>query len=264
MDLTLLAVSSPTTDCIMKNNALKKALTALFVLVFWVLVWFISSLIVNNVDILPGPADTLIALTKLPCQKSFYSAIFFTFLRVIAGLFSGIIIGTSLAFICHKFSFARSVITPVISVLKAVPVAILIVLLLFTLRGSYLIVFIGFVMVMPIIFQNALAGLDSIDKDLIEVGKIFDFSLIKRLKLLVFPALRSYLAPAIITSVGLTYKSQVATEIIAYTKNSIGQYIYDANYGLNTEVAFAWTIVIIVFSIGLESVCRYLLGRVKK
>lgn len=259
----LSAASFPTMDCIMKNKGLRKILTALFVLVFWVLVWWLSSLSVNNIDILPGPSDTFIALTELFSQKSFYIAIFFTFLRVIAGLLSGIIIGTTLAFICHKFSFARSLITPVISVLKAVPVAVLIVLLLFTLRGSYLIVFIGFVMVMPIIFQNALAGLDSIDRDLIEVGEIFGFSLIKRLKLLVFPALRSYLAPAIITAVGLAYKSQVATEIIAYTKNSIGQYIYDANYGLNTEVAFAWTIVIIVFSIGLESVCRFLLGRVK-
>jgi NitT/TauT family transport system permease protein len=118
-------------------------------------------------------------------------------------------------------------------------------------------------MVMPIIFQNVLAGLDSIDKELIEVTRVFKFTLSKKLKILVFPSLRSYLFPAIITSVGLAFKSQIAAEIIAYTKNSIGQYIYDANYGLNTDVVFAWAVVIVSFSITLEAACRLLLRRLK-
>ena len=115
---------------------------------------------------------------------------------------------------------------------------------------------------MPIIFQNTITGLDSIDKDLIEVTKVFGFGFVKKLKLLILPSLKSYIFPAVITSVGLAFKSQIAAEIIAYTKNSIGQYIYDANYSLNTSLVFAWAVVIVSFSIGLENICRYLLRRV--
>ena len=124
-------------------------------------------------------------------------------------------------------------------------------------------VFIGFIMVMPIIFQNVLAGLDALDNNLKEVAKVFELTTLQKLRILFFPSIRSYLFPAIITSVGLAFKSQIAAEIIAYTNNSIGQYIYDANYGLNTDVVFAWATVIVVFSISLESLCRLILGRIK-
>lgn len=248
---------------IMKNKSFKKFLTSLFVPLFWISVWWILSVIVDNPYYLPTPKDTFFALLGLFKLESFYKVIFLSFLRVLSGLLAGIAFGTALSFVCHRFKVVRKLITPIISIIKAMPVATFILLLWLTLRGSLLTIFVGFIMVMPIIFQNALSGLDSIDKHLIEVSDIFGFSALKRLRLLVFPALRSYLAPAIITSVGLAFKSQIAAEIIAYTNNSIGQYIYDANYGLNTEVVFAWAAVIVAFSISLESICRFLFGRVK-
>ena len=247
----------------MKNKVLKKLFTSLFIFIFWISVWWVCSLAVNNSYLLPSPKNTFDALISLFALESFYKVVFLSFLRVLLGLFLGITVGTALAFPCHKFSFLRSLITPVISIIKAMPVATFILLLWLTLRGSSLTVFIGFIMVMPIIFQNALSGLSSINKELIEVSRVFEFTALKKLKLLIFPALRFYLAPAIITSVGLAFKSQIAAEIIAYTKDSIGQYIYDANYGLNTAEVFAWAAVIVSFSIGLEVLCRFILGRMK-
>ena len=118
-------------------------------------------------------------------------------------------------------------------------------------------------MVMPIIYQNLLEGYDSIDKNLLELTFVFKFSRIKRFRLLTLPTLLSYFSPAVITSIGLAFKSQIAAEIIAYTNHSIGQYIYDANFALDTPTVFAWAFVIVCFSIGLEVVCRKMLGRVK-
>ena len=248
----------------MKNKTVKKLATVFFVFLFWISVWWITAFIVNDSYLLPSPGDTFDALLSLLHLKSFYKVVFLSFLRVLFGLISGIAIGTALAFACHRIVFLRNLISPIISIIKAMPVATFILLLWITLRGSVLTVFIGFIMVMPIIFQNVLSGLDSVDKELVEVAKIFDFGVLKRLKILILPSLSPYLFPAIITSVGLAFKSQIAAEIIAYTKNSIGQYIYDANYGLKTDYVFAWAAVIVLFSIGLESFCRFLLGRVKK
>ena len=247
----------------MKSNLIRKFLTAILVFVFWITVWWLASLATKNSYLLPSPKDTLLELISLLSKSSFYTVVFMSFLRVLYGLFLGIIVGVALSFLCHRFELLRSLVTPIISIIKAMPVATFILLLWLTLRGSSLTVFIGFIMVMPIIFQNSLSGLGAMNKELIEVCRVFGFSFIKRLKVLIFPTLHSYLAPAIITSVGLTFKSQIAAEIIAYTKNSIGQYIYDANYGLNTAEVFAWAAVIVSFSIGLESLSRFLLGRVK-
>lgn len=248
----------------MKSKLVRKILTVFVVFLFWISVWWIVALLVNDSYLLPSPLDTLLALKELICLESFYKVVLLSFLRVIWGLILGITFGTVLAFVCHKLGFLRTLIAPIISILKAMPVATFILLLWVSLRGSALTIFIGFIMVMPIIFQNVLSGLDSIDRELTEVATVFGFGTFKKLKLLIFPSIKSYLFPAIITSVGLAFKSQIAAEIIAYTKNSIGQYIYDANYALKTDYVFAWAAVIVAFSIGLESLCRYLLGRVKK
>ena len=246
----------------MKSKA-SRAIIAVSVFVFWVAVWWLLSLIVDNSYLLPSPVDTFAALFSLLRQASFYKVVFLSFCRVVAALVLGVTVGTLFAFLCHKLPPARELISPIISIIKAMPVATFILLLWLTLRGSSLTVFIGFIMVMPIVYQNVLTGLDSIDKDLREVAAVFEFDTAKKLRLLVFPAILPYFAAALITSVGLTFKSQIAAEIIAYTKNSIGQHIYDANFGLNTNVVFAWATVIVIFSISLEKLTKYLLKRVK-
>ena len=263
-----MAANSPTITSTMSTlrnkSKLKKSVSVLLIFLFWIAVWWIAALIVGDGYFLPSPKDTLLALIDLFGQKSFYKVVLFSLLRVLLGLLSGIVVGTALAFVCHRINIIRSLVSPIISIIKAMPVATFILLIWLTLRGSALTVFIGFIMVMPIIYQNVLSGLDSLDKNLYELTEVYGFNYVKKLKLLIFPSIKSYLFPAIITSVGLAFKSQIAAEIIAYTKDSIGQYIYDANYtGTNTDVVLAWAVVIVSFSIGLEAVCKYILGRVK-
>ena len=71
----------------------------------------------------------------------------------------------------------------------------------------------------------------------------------------------NYFFPAVITSIGLAWKAEIATEIIAYTRHSIGQYIYDARYHLLTDEVFAWVIIIVLFSICLEIITKKIVGR---
>ena len=116
---------------------------------------------------------------------------------------------------------------------------------------------------MPIIWQNTMDAYSSIDKNLLEVTEIFEFSSKKRFKILIFPTLKKLLYPAIITSAGLAWKAEIAAEIIAYTKKSIGQGINDAKYNMDTPTVFAWTLLIILFSILLEFGTKKLLRRFK-
>ena len=62
---------------------------------------------------------------------------------------------------------------------------------------------------------------------------------------------------------GLAWKAEIAAEIIAYTKKSIGQGINDAKYNMDTPTVFAWTLLIILFSILLELGTKKLLRRFK-
>ena len=74
---------------------------------------------------------------------------------------------------------------------------------------------------------------------------------------------QTFLAPAVVTAVGLAWKAEIAAEIIAYTKKSIGQGINDAKYSMDTATVFAWTVVIIIFSLCLEIITKKILRRIK-
>ena len=242
---------------------MKRLLIYLGVTVFWIGIWWIFALIVNDSYALPSPLDTAKSLFRLLKESYFYEVIAFSLFRVLVGLFLGIFVAAILSCASAHLTPVRLLVSPLISVMKAMPVATFILLLWLTVSGQVLTVFIGFIMVMPIIYQNLLEGYDSIDKNLLELTFVFKFSRIKRFRLLTLPTLLSYFSPAFIKSIGLAFKSQIAAEIIAYTNHSIGQYIYDANFALDTPTVFAWAFVIVCFSIGLEVVCRKMLGRVK-
>lgn len=248
----------------MKNNFAKKLGVSVSVLLFWIGVWYLASFLVDSVLLLPTPHDTLFALLELLCTQEFYNAVLSTLLRVALGLFFGIAAGVILAFLSYKFVFLKNVLSPAISVIRATPVASFIVLLWVLLSGNTLTVLVAFLMVMPIIWQNTLDGFSSVPTELIEVADVFEFSFKRRFKVLILPVISNYIFPALITSVGLAWKSEIAAEIIAYTKNSIGMYINDAKTFLMTPTVFAWTAIIVIMSILLEIAIRALLRRIKR
>lgn len=250
------------------KSKLKSIAKIILPIAFWLLVWEILSLIVGNDYFLPSVPLTFKTLFILLKTSEFYKIIFLTLLRVISGLLLGIVLGILLASLCHRFGLAKILVTPMMSVVKATPVATFIIVLwvLFTkyFSAAILAVFIAILMVMPIVWQNTVDAYNSIDPKLSEVCDVFEFSFKKRVKLLIFPALTKYIFPAVITSTGLAWKSEIAAEIIAYTKHSIGQEINDAKNHYQSEEVFAWTLVVILMSILLEFGVKKLLSRYTK
>ena len=186
-----------------------------------------------------------------------------TLSRVIAGLVLGTVFGIVFAMLSHRFYVVKAILSPAITVIKSTPVASFIIILWIMMSGSALSIFIAFLMVVPVIWQNLMDGYDAIDAQMYEVAEIFEFSGFKRLRILVIPTLFGYLYPALITSVGLAWKSEIAAEIIAYTKNSIGYMINNAKADFDTPRVFAWTVVIITMSILLELITKKMMRRIK-
>jgi len=226
-------------------------------------VWYLGALLVDNLFLLPTPKSTLTALFELMRDAKFYRVILYSLVRIITGVIIGALFGVVFAFISYKIPLVKKLFSPLVSIVKATPVVAFITLLWIIMSGNVLTVFIAFLMVVPIIWQNLIEGLDAIPKELSEVCDIFEFSHRKRIRFLALPVLMNYFFPALVTSIGLAFKAEIATEIITYTKNSIGQNISDARYFLLSDVVFAWVAVIIAFSILLEALTKKILGRLK-
>ena len=250
-------------NSIMKNKTtlpyikvLKTILSIFSILAIWELIAFI----VNDNFFMPDVIDTFNSLLTIIASGDFFKVLFTAFYRVISGLLLGIILGVFLATLCYKFDIFNTLLAPVISIMKATPVACIIVLLWIRLNYTEIAVFVVVLMVLPIVWQNVFDGYKSIDPSLVEVTRIFELTPLQKLKALILPSMLSYLLPAIITSVGLAWKAEIAAEIM--TNSNIGKLIYDfKTVSYDTASIFAWTVIIVLFSIVFEKTAKYFLGR---
>ena len=247
----------------MKNNLTlpcNKALKVLFSSIVILVAWELIALIVNDSYFMPDVIETFKALVNILSSGSFLKVIFTAFYRVFSGLVIGIISGVVLATLCFKFDILNTILSPIVSIMKATPVACIIVLLWIRLNYTEIAIFVVVLMVLPIVWQNVFDGYKSIDTSLVEVAEIFELSYLKKLKVLIIPSILSYLLPAIITSVGLAWKAEIAAEIM--TNSNIGKLIYNfKTVSYDTASIFAWTVIIVVFSIIFEGITKCFLGR---
>lgn len=244
-----------------KNNLLK-VVKPVVVTLFCFGIWELVALCVDNSYFLPHVPETLSALIKLFSIDNFIVYILTSLLRVAIGLILGIVFGVIFATVSHILPLSNSLISPIISIMKATPIAAIILILWFTFTDASLAVFVVFLMVTPVVWQNVYDAYSSISKDMLEVCDVFEFSYFKRLRLLIFPTVTKYLIPAVITSIGLAWKAEIAAEIMTYS--NIGRSIQDfKTLSYDTASVFAWAIIIVALSLILENLTKYFLRRIK-
>ncbi len=245
----------------MTKPKLVKYLSSLAVICIWLIMWEVFARVINLGFILPTFTATLVELLGILSVGASYLYLLLSFLRIIAGFIIGSLVGIALAFLTKYSGIARTFLSPVMTVIKTTPVASFIMVLWLLIGSDAVPTVISILMVAPIVWQNLDEGFSAIDSELDEVCKIYSVSPRKRLKILVIPTLTKYLIPSLLTSAGLSWKAGIAAEIISYTASSIGKEIYLAKANFESGKMFAWTIIVILFSIVIEKSLRILKKR---
>jgi NitT/TauT family transport system permease protein len=165
---------------------------------------------------------------------------------------AGLLLGLVLAAGSYRFPFLEEILEPIVGLLKAIPVASFVVLLLIWLGSSFLAVAISFLVVLPQIYISTLGGLKSAERSLLEMADVFHMPFWNRAFYIYRPALRPFLDSSLRISLGMSWKSGVAAEVIGTPGYSIGEKLYMSKIYLDTPGVFAWTAVIILVSLVIE------------
>ncbi len=231
---------------------------------FWLIVWQLAALLIDNSILMAGPWEVIQAFFHLMPEKSFWLSIAHSFGKISAGFllafFGGILIGW-LAFLHPVFG---EFLAPVISFMKSVPVASFVILALIWMGSGRLSSLITFLVVFPVIYVNTIAGLKSTDKELLEMTQVFSIKGWRKGRCLYWPALLPYLNSSCKTALGMSWKSGIAAEVIGVPEGTIGEQLYLSKIYLNTAELFAWTLVIILVSAGFERLFLIIFNRVGK
>lgn len=245
----------------MKKATLKRIGIGVAVAAFWLLLWSLLAWAIHKEILLPYPWTVAKTLCQLCLTLPFWNSVLLTLLRIVVGFFAAAVCGTLLAVLTTRFQLARRLFYPLITVIRATPVASFIILIWIWLGSGKLPVFICFLMVLPIIWAAVSDGISAFDVKLVQVCDVFRLPFGKRLRYLYIPTVLPYFLSACKTSIGMAWKAGVAAEVLAVTQNSIGKQLYNTKLYLETDELFAWTAVVILLSLAIEKMTQGLIAR---
>ncbi len=224
----------------------------LLIAAFWLLVWWGGAALYGKPLILPSPPDVFKTLTELLQTGEFYLFTLNSLKNVLVGLLFAILLGILLSLITSHSKLIRELILPLMTVIKATPVASFIILVYVLIGAQKVPSFITLLIVLPVVWTNLDMGFHKIDPHLLEVSRVYRFSFSKRMRLLILPSLSPYLISACRTSLGLAWKAGIAAEIIAMPRDTIGVKIGLAKQYLESSTVFAWTLTVVLLSLLIE------------
>ncbi len=234
-----------------KNTRLSPALR-LGAVAVWLLLWQLASMAVGLPLLLPSPLAVLLRLGQLCTGADFWLTVASSLLRILLGFLPGVLFGTALAGLCWRFRLVDALARPLLGVLKSTPVASFIILALVWVKTTWLATVISFIMVLPLIYANVREGIDSADRQLLEMAQVFRLSRRKTFRYCYLPAILPFFLSAVSSALGFAWKSGIAAEVLGRPARAIGSQIYDSKIYLETPDLFAWTLVVILLSVLLE------------
>ena len=211
--------------------------------------------------LLASPGAVMVRLGELVVTGGFWETVATSLTRIIVGFTGAAIVGGALATLSSASRIAEALAAPLIATIRSAPVVSFIILLLLWTDSSRLAAYTSFLMVLPVMYANILAGIRNRDRALLEVATVFRIPWPRRVRAIDVPAVLPFFAAACRTGVGLAWKSGVAAEVIGVARGSIGERLYEAKLFLESADLFAWTIVIIALSVAGEAVVLWGLRR---
>lgn len=222
--------------------------------------WQIAAMCLNNSILLAGPVHVLGRLLRLMTEGQFWTAVWFTFSRIILGFLLGFLTALLLAVAAAASPLVRTLVHPYMVAVQTVPVASFVVIALLWLSSRRLGAFIAFLIVLPVLYSNFLQGICAADRKLLEMARVFRMPMLRQIRCIYAPAMEPYVRAACGVALGLCWKAGVAAELIGVSKGSMGGRMYEAKIYLETADLFAWTVAVVAVSVCFEKVFSYLLA----
>lgn len=241
----------------MKTSIIKKTSFYVLGILFIVLVWVISSKVVNNEIIIPSFKSVLNSLVSLLKNGETYVSILNTILKLFIVIAICVVVALSFSVLAYYIDWFESFISPLVALLRTIPVATISIILLIMIGTKKSPYFICGLVVLPILYESFLTSLKGISKGIIEETKMLTKTTPYVIYKVYLPMIAPYIISSIIASIGLGLKVMVMAEFISQTPNTIGYSLNEEKMFLEISNVFSWTIILIAFILIVEVVLKY-------
>lgn len=249
-----------------KQSVFKKIIKAILVATFWIFIWEAASRLVSRNNellllILPSPFTVIKTWTNIAFTEDFIKSEILTLVRIFMGFVFGVGFGFIIGIITHISNILNSMLSPILKIIRAIPVVAIIILLYLFFESSTLPIIIVCLMVLPIIWQTVHDGLNNTDKSLLEMSSVFNLSRSRTLLNVKIPIIMPNLISSCVNALGLAWKSGVAAEVICLPSVSLGTMLWQGKGSVNFDEVYAVTLTVVFLSIIIEILLKFLCNK---
>jgi NitT/TauT family transport system permease protein len=213
-----------------------------------IILWISLCKIIDNEVIFPGIKATIVELFKILENPSFLLIVKSTILRSLIGFLFSLILAMLLGILASVSNFIYYLMKPVLSFLTSTPTMAIIILALIWLDNEIVPMFVGFIMVFPILYETALNSILNIDENIIQMAKIYKVNRATILKDIYLPSIFYSISMVFTSALGINMKMVIAGEVLSQPRYAIGSNLQLQKTYLNTAGVFAWIIIILLIS----------------
>ncbi len=233
----------------MKNKKLYQIINyslPVVTVVMIVIVYAIISKVVGVELIAPSVGSTLKEFFAMFGKGEFYNAVGGTLLRAFIAYVLSFVLAFALAALTKLWKPLRRAFSPIVALIRVLPTMSLILLALIWFNSFQSTVLVAFCIVFPMLYTGFCDAIESVDKDLIEMSRVYAVDKRRLVTKLYIPQALPSVFTSIKSSIGLNLKLIISAEVLAQTADSMGLYMQLAKINLDTAVLLAWTIVAIL------------------
>lgn len=224
------------------------ALASLFMLLA---LWDWGAQVYGNL-VLPSPLATFDTLAGLLAEGTAWPELAVTAKRALLGFALSLAVGSVLGLLAGLSMTASMMSRPIVTVLVGMPpIAWLVLALLWFGSGDATPVFTVFIACFPIVFVGALQGTRTLDDQLKDVARAYRLPLRMTLTDVYLPHVVSYLFPAWIAALGMSWKIVVMAELLS-TSDGVGAALAVSRSHLDTAASMAWIAAVVGLLLAVE------------
>ncbi len=202
--------------------------------------------------VLPPVLDTFKEYISMIQNPEVLEQMLITLKRIFIGLGASILLASILGVVAGFIKPMSYMLQPIVTIMLGMPsIAWIVLAMIWFGMGDPTVIFVVFIATFPIIFLGSFQGMQTIDKDLEQMADSFQLSLKVRLLNIYFPHIFSYIFPAWLTAIGLSWKIVMMAELIS-SDDGIGSLLAIARSHIDTTSVMATLMLMVSLLILVE------------
>ena len=208
--------------------------------------------------VFPNVGEILAAFVRLLGTGKVWKQIGTTLLHLAEALAASTIIGTALGIAQGSSPFVRTLLRPLMILLRSIPMIVMTVIIMVLTKYEKVPLIATSLMLIPIISEATCEGFLRIEPEMIDVYRMNSGFTTRVLFQVYLPLMAGYLRQAYVNAVGMGIKLAVTTEYLVQARDSLGKAVYSSSYFVEYAEVYAYALIMILMVVLVSETPRWI------